>query len=60
MGGAFNALLAPVIFSNVWEYPLVLALSCLARPWGDWKVGPFIWAMLLLGTLAGRWRPRSR
>ena len=52
VGGAFNALLAPVIFSNVWEYPLVLALSCLARPWGDWKVGPFIWAMLLLGTLA--------
>ena len=32
--GAFNAFLAPVIFNDVWEYPIVLALSCLARPWG--------------------------
>ncbi|MEO8115810.1 MAG: spermidine synthase, partial [Phenylobacterium sp.] len=34
VGGAFNAFVAPVIFDNVWEYPLVLVLSCLARPWG--------------------------
>lgn len=32
-GGAFNAFLAPVIFNDVWEYPLVLALAGLARPW---------------------------
>jgi SAM-dependent methyltransferase len=32
VGGGFNAFLAPVIFNNVWEYPLVLALACLARP----------------------------
>ena len=25
VGGSFNAFLAPIIFSNVWEYPLVLA-----------------------------------
>ncbi|HEX4098531.1 MAG TPA: fused MFS/spermidine synthase, partial [Caulobacteraceae bacterium] len=32
VGGAFNAFLAPVIFNDVWEYPLVLALAGLARP----------------------------
>jgi hypothetical protein len=33
VGGVFNAFLAPVIFSTVLEYPLVLVLACLARPW---------------------------
>ena len=33
MGGAFNALLAPVIFNSPVEYPLVLALVMLARPY---------------------------
>jgi hypothetical protein len=33
-GGSFNAFVAPVIFKSVVEYPLVLALACLARPWG--------------------------
>ncbi|MDQ0463074.1 hypothetical protein QO010_000822 [Caulobacter ginsengisoli] len=33
IGGGFNAFLAPVIFSTVLEYPLVLVLACLARPW---------------------------
>jgi hypothetical protein len=32
VGGAFTALLAPVIFNMVWEYPLVLVLVGLARP----------------------------
>jgi hypothetical protein len=32
VGGAFTALLAPVIFNAVWEYPLVLVLVGLARP----------------------------
>jgi hypothetical protein len=32
VGGAFNAFLAPVIFNDVWEYPLVLAMAGLARP----------------------------
>ena len=32
LGGAFNAFLAPTIFDNVWEFPLVLTLSALARP----------------------------
>ncbi|MDM4772443.1 spermidine synthase [Solimonas sp. SE-A11] len=29
LGGIFNALLAPAIFSGVYEYPLMLAASCL-------------------------------
>ncbi|MDB5499891.1 MAG: putative spermine/spermidine synthase protein [Phenylobacterium sp.] len=50
VGGSFNAFVAPVIFDNVWEYPLVLVFSCLARPWGDWKIDRFSWAMLILGV----------
>ena len=43
VGGSFNAFLAPVIFSSVWEYPLVLALACLARP-GSGPIQPWRWA----------------
>jgi hypothetical protein len=32
LGGVFNALVAPLAFDWVVEYPLVLALSCLALP----------------------------
>jgi hypothetical protein len=32
LGGMFNALLAPLLFSTPAEYPLVLVLSCLLRP----------------------------
>lgn len=53
VGGAFNAFLAPLIFDNVWEYPLVLALACLARPWGDLnKIPIWAWTMLGLGVIA--------
>ena len=38
VGGAFTALLAPVIFNMVWEYPLVLVLVGLARPWGKGRL----------------------
>lgn len=31
LGGLFNTLIAPAIFSSVVEYPLVLVLACLAR-----------------------------
>jgi hypothetical protein len=33
VGGAFNAFLAPTLFSTIVEYPAALVLSCLARPW---------------------------
>jgi SAM-dependent methyltransferase len=32
LGGAFNALLAPLIFSSVLEYPLALLAACLVKP----------------------------
>jgi SAM-dependent methyltransferase len=58
VGGAFNAFVAPVLFEGVWEYPAVLALSCLALPWGGkrrWEgrdvgylVAGFTWALPLL------------
>lgn len=35
LGGAFTALIAPVLFETVLEYPLVMVLVCLARPWLD-------------------------
>jgi SAM-dependent methyltransferase len=56
IGGAFNAFLAPVIFNAVWEYPIVLGLACLARPWGrgrldHWGVGALVSAVLTIGLL---------
>jgi hypothetical protein len=32
LGGIFNAMLAPVIFTSVIEYPLMLVAACLLRP----------------------------
>jgi len=32
LGGLFNALLAPMIFRSVVEYPLAMVLACLVRP----------------------------
>lgn len=41
LGGIFNVLLAPVLFTRIYEYPLLLGLACLARPWPEapvhWK-----------------------
>ncbi|WP_374470540.1 spermidine synthase [Phenylobacterium sp.] len=57
VGGAFNAFVAPVIFNNVWEYPLVLALSAFARPWGPARIEPWSWAMLILGVVSAAVAP---
>lgn len=35
LGGTFNTLIAPAIFSGIGEYPLVLVLACLWLPRGD-------------------------
>jgi len=60
VGGAFNAFLAPVIFNDVWEYPLILALSCLARPWGDLnRIPTWNWVMLVVGVIAAVGTPVS-
>jgi hypothetical protein len=32
LGGLFNTLVAPLVFTSVAEYPLVLVLACLLRP----------------------------
>ncbi len=32
LGGIFNALIAPAIFNEIWEYPLVLIFACFLRP----------------------------
>jgi hypothetical protein len=32
LGGLFNAILAPMLFPGVWEFPLVLVLACLVTP----------------------------
>ncbi|WP_339914556.1 fused MFS/spermidine synthase [uncultured Brevundimonas sp.] len=54
VGGAFTALLAPLIFNTVLEYPLMLVLVGLARPWqrsevARWEVLVFVAAVLVCG-----------
>jgi hypothetical protein len=51
LGGTFNALAAPVLFSNLVEYPLVLVFACLLLP----RLGPPdrpVWAETLTVGLA--------
>ena len=50
VGGAFNAFLAPVIFDNVWEYPLVLTLACLARPSKPGDPSAAEWVLVVVGA----------
>jgi len=58
LGGVFNALLAPIIFEDVIEYPVVLIVACLLRPgilpnWkASWRsIGDFALPALMLGLL---------
>jgi SAM-dependent methyltransferase len=57
LGGIFNALLAPILFSSVIEYPLIIVVACLLRPSlnpADQKSHPLLWDVLLplaLGVL---------
>ncbi len=54
LGGAFTALVAPVIFNLVWEYPLMLVLVGLARPWDRRKLrGEEIGALVAVAVLSG-------
>ncbi len=52
VGGSFNAFVAPTVFRSVVEYPLVLALSCLARPWGRGRLSAGQLFLAALGVLA--------
>jgi hypothetical protein len=52
IGGAFNAFLAPVLFTTIVEYPAALVLSCLARPWNLRELRkPWRWAYLAVCAL---------
>lgn len=62
VGGAFNALIAPVIFTTVIEYPLVLCLAALARPWSrqplsreDWMWAAAVVPLCLIPPLLLWW-----
>jgi len=54
LGGVFNALVAPLLFSTVWEYPLTLLLACLlirCRSWRGYLAGPVLLAVATVGLL---------
>ena len=38
LGGVFNALVSPVLFDSVVEYPLALVLACALRPWNALRI----------------------
>ena len=55
LGGAFNSLIAPQLFSAILEYPLVLALAALAAPSTAFRAigpGPISSAPRTVGVLA--------
>lgn len=52
VGGGFNAFVAPVLFDNVWEYPIVLILACLARPWTRAAMTVRLGAIFATGLIA--------
>jgi hypothetical protein len=39
LGGAFNALVAPVVFSSVVEYPIAIAAAAALARWSPWTDG---------------------
>jgi len=51
LGGAFNAFVAPMLFSTIVEYPAALVLSCLARPWNLTGLGAY-WRWAVQGVCA--------
>jgi SAM-dependent methyltransferase len=56
LGGIFNALLAPLLFNSVIEYPLIIVVACLLRPSFspvDQKSHERRWDVLLPLILAG-------
>jgi hypothetical protein len=63
LGGIFGALLAPALFPAIWEYPLLLAAACLARPaspadgrwarWGDVILPLLLFLFLMTLSAAG-------
>lgn len=62
LGGAFNALLAPLVFDSVLEYPIALVIACFLRPTLDPKPGRLVanlglpLVVLVLMVLQLQWR----
>jgi hypothetical protein len=51
LGGVFNSLIAPQLFNGIYEYPIALALSCLARPSPRYRGGhPEPWGVVALAA----------
>ena len=57
LGGAFNALLAPVLFNSVLEYPLMLMAILMLRPGLVWigQGRTRVWPLAAIITLAVAW-----
>jgi hypothetical protein len=54
LGGVFDALIAPAVFPEIWEYPLLLVAACLVRPAAEGKAslrGDLACAVLLVSSL---------
>jgi hypothetical protein len=52
LGGAFNAIAAPLLFDVILEYPLILGLACMLRPAADkngraFRTGDAFWPLAL-------------
>jgi SAM-dependent methyltransferase len=57
LGGVFNALIAPVVFKTVAEYPIAIVLACFLRPKAEKVKGTPMWdylypALIGIGTAA--------
>ncbi|MGV9010620.1 fused MFS/spermidine synthase [Brevundimonas sp.] len=52
VGGALTALVAPLVFNMVWEYPLVLVLVGLFRPWGRGELSSAAWMAIILAGVS--------
>ena len=66
LGGMFTALIAPKIFSQIFEYPLLLALSMACRPGALTLLGDrekkkeeliMLWLIAAVGVLVIMWLP---
>jgi spermidine synthase len=52
LGGVFNSLVAPQLFNGIFEYPIVLAMSCLARPSPGYRGGqPEPWGIVTVSAV---------
>ncbi len=53
LGGIFTGLVAPAIFPDVWEYPILIVLALLCRPgtfsggWRPWLIGGAVFAAIV-------------